>query len=176
MKITKLPIKDCYKILFKPNKDGRGYFTRTYCKKEFKKFGVNDKWVQNNLSLNKNKSTLRGLHFQTKPFEEDKFVRCIQGSVMDYVLDLRKKSKTYMKLIQIKLSDKNFVSIYVPRGCAHGYITLENNTILSYSVTNYYNKKNERTFSFFNKKLKIKFPIKPKYISKKDLNPKNTLL
>ena len=57
MKIAKLPIKDCYKILFKPNKDGRGYFTRTYCKKEFKKFGVNDKWVQNNLSFNKNKST-----------------------------------------------------------------------------------------------------------------------
>ena len=175
MKITKLPIKDCYKIFFKPNKDGRGYFTRTYCKKEFKKFGINDRWVQNNLSLNKNKGTLRGLHFQTKPFQEDKLVRCIHGSVMDYVLDLRKKSQTYMKLIKVKLSDKNFFSIYVPSGCAHGYITLENNTILSYSVTNYYNKKNERTFSFFNNKLKFKFPIKPKYISKKDLNPKYTL-
>ena len=175
MKITKLTISGCYKILFEPNKDNRGYFTRTYCKKEFKKFKINDNWVQNNLSLNKNKNTLRGLHFQTKPFEEDKLVRCIQGSVVDYILDLRKKSKTYMKLLKVKLSDKNFLSVYVPRGCAHGYITLEKNTILSYSVTNFYNKKNERTFSFFDKRLKIKFPIKPKYISKKDLNQKNTL-
>ncbi len=169
MKILKLNISGCYKILFKPNKDKRGFFTRTYCKKEFKKFKINDRWLQNNLSLNKYKNTLRGLHFQTKPFEEEKLVRCVKGSVIDYILDLRKKSKTYMKLIKVKLSDKNFVSVYVPRGCAHGYITLENNTILSYSVTNYYSKKNERTFSFFDKRLKIKFPIKPKYISKKDL-------
>ena len=175
MKITRLMISGCYKIFFEPNIDNRGYFTRTYCKKEFKKFGINDKWVQNNLSLNKNKNTLRGLHFQTKPFEEDKLVRCIQGSVVDYILDLRKKSKTYMKLVKIKLSDKNFFSVYVPRGCAHGYITLEKNTILSYFVTNYYKKKNERTFSFFDERLKIKFPIKPKHISKKDLNPKKII-
>ncbi len=173
MKISKLNIFGCYKILFKPNKDKRGYFTRTYCRKEFKKFKINDRWVQNNLSLNKNKNTLRGLHFQTRPFEEDKLVRCVKGSVIDYILDLRKKSKTYMKLVKIKLSDKNFLSVYVPRGCAHGYITLENNTILSYSVTNYYSKKNERTFSFFDKKLKVKFPIKPKFISKKDLKINN---
>tara|TARA_B100000989_G_C19526482_1_gene467170 strand:- start:847 stop:1374 length:528 start_codon:yes stop_codon:yes gene_type:complete len=172
MKISKLSIPGCYKIFFKPNKDTRGFFTRTYCKKEFKKFKINDRWVQNNLSLNKYKNTLRGLHYQTRPFEEDKLVRCVHGSVIDYILDLRKKSKTYMKLLKIKLSDKNFLSVYVPRGCAHGYITLQNNTILSYSVTNYYSKKNERTFPFFDKRLKIKFPIKPKYISKKDLKPK----
>ena len=80
-----------------------------------------------------------------------------------------------MKLIKVSLSDKNFLSVYVPRGCAHGYITLKSDTILSYSVTNYYSKKNERTFSFFDKKLKIKFPVKPKHISKKDLNLKNIL-
>ena len=172
MIIKELGIKGCFQIFFKPNNDNRGYFTRTYCKKEFKKFGINDKWVQSNISLNKKKNTLRGLHFQIKPFEEDKLVRCIKGSIIDYILDLRKNSKTYMKLIKVRLSDKNFLSVYVPRGCAHGYITLKSDTILSYSVTNYYSKKNERTYSFFDKKLKIRFPVKPKYISKKDLNPK----
>ena len=115
------------------------------------------------------------MHFQTKPYEEGKLVRCIKGSVIDYILDLRKKSKTYMKLIKVSLSDKNFLSVYVPRGCAHGYITLKSDTMLSYLVTNYFSKKNERTFSFFDKRLKIKFPITPKYISKKDFNPKNKL-
>ena len=90
MKISKLSIPGCYKIFFKPNKDTRGFFTRTYCKKEFKKFKINDRWVQNNLSLNKYKNTLRGLHYQTRPFEEDKLVRCVHGSVIDYILELRK--------------------------------------------------------------------------------------
>ena len=92
MKIAKLPIKDCYKILFKPNKDGRGYLQEHTVKKNLRNLVLMIN-VQNNLSFNKNKSTLRGLHFQTKPFEEDKLVRCIQGSVMDYVLDLRKNLK-----------------------------------------------------------------------------------
>ena len=78
-------------------------------------------------------------------------MRCIRGSVIDYILDLRKKSKTFMKIVKVKLSDKNFASVYVPRGCAHGYITLENNTILSYSVTNFYKKKMRVHFHFLTK-------------------------
>ena len=175
MKIQKLSIKGCFLIKFKPNKDNRGYFTRMHCKKEFKKYKINDRWVQSNLCLNKKKGTLRGLHFQTKPFQEDKLVRCIKGSIIDYVLDLRKKSKTFMKLIKINLNDKNLISLYVSRGCAHGYITLEKDTILSYFVTNYYSKTHERTFSFFDKRLKLKFPIKPKHISKKDFLSKKIL-
>lgn len=171
MKIVKLGINGCFKISLKPHKDKRGFFLRTYCKQEFKKFKINDRWVQNNMCLNKKKYTLRGLHLQDIPFQEDKFVICVQGAVIDYVLDLRKKSKTYMKLLKINLSDKNFDSIYVPRGCAHGYLTLKKNTLISYHATNYYNKKKEKLFSFFDKRLKIDFPFKPKYISKKDLKP-----
>ena len=169
MKIKKLKIKGCYLINFKPHKDNRGYFARTSCKREFRKYKINSNWVQSNLSLNKKRGTLRGLHFQVGPFQEEKLVRCVKGSVCDYVLDLRKKSKTFMKIIGIKLDENNFNSVYVPRGCAHGYITLKNNTILSYLTTNYYSKTHERSFSFFHKKLNIRFPIKPSKISKKDL-------
>ena len=103
-------------------------------------------------------------------FKKKKLVRCIKGSVCDYVLDLRKKIENfYEKIISIKLDENNFNSVYVPRGYAHGYITLKNNTILSYLTTNYYSKTHERSFSFFHKKLNIRFPIKPSKISKKDL-------
>ena len=175
MIFSKTKLSDAYIIEIEKFEDERGFFARIWDKEKFLENGINDEFLQHSISLSKKKGTIRGMHYQTKPFEEDKLVRCIQGSVVDYILDLRKKSKTYMKLLKVKLSDKNFLSVYVPRGCAHGYITLEKNTILSYSVTNFYNKKNERTFSFFDKRLKIKFPIKPKYISKKDLNQKNTL-
>lgn len=171
MKFVKLGISGCFKVKLNPHKDKRGYFLRSYCKNEFKKKKINDKWVQSNLCFNKKKHTLRGLHYQSNRFQEDKFVTCIRGSIIDYVLDLRKKSKTYMKLLKIKLSDKNFESIYVPKGCAHGYLTLENNTLLSYYVTNFYSKKYEKLFSFFDQRLKINFPYKPKHISKKDLKP-----
>ena len=169
MKLKKLKIKGCYSIKFKPNKDQRGYFTRAFCNREFKKFKINVKWLQSNISYNKKKGTLRGLHLQLQPYQENKLVRCLRGSVMDYILDLRKNSKTYMKLTKIKLSDKNYLSVFVPKGCAHGYITLEDNTLLTYMVSNYYSKKHERTFSFFDNSINFKFPTKPKYISQKDL-------
>ena len=170
MKIAKLPIKDCYKILFKPNKDGRGYFTRTYCKKEFKKFGVNDKWVQNNLSFNKNKSTLRGLHFQTPPFAQDKLVRVVKGSILDVAVDIRKNSPYYGKHVSIVLSADNWKQILVPVGFAHGFLTLEENTEVIYKVTNFYSPENDRGVIWNDKDLAIDWGIPEKEIilSEKD--------
>ena len=169
MKIKQLNIKGSYLINFKVHKDHRGYFKRDFCKREFTKFNINTKWVQSSVSLNKKKGTLRGFHFQKKPFQEDKLIGCVRGSFIDYILDLRINSKTYMKITKVKLSENKYSSVFIPKGCAHGFLTLENDTIITYLMSNFHSKKHESSISFFDKRFKIKFPIKPKYISKRDL-------
>lgn len=170
MIIKKLKIKGCYEIKFNQIKDERGYFSRVYDQKIFKKI-FNNHWVQHNESLNIHKHTFRGMHLQIKPFSETKLVRVIKGKIIDLILDLRKTSKTYKYLLQIKLSEgKNM--ILIPRGCAHGYLTLSKNTRLSYLHDNFYSKKHEINLSYNDQliKKKIKFKIKRKYISQKDLS------
>lgn len=174
MKILNTSLKDVF--LIEPNKygDHRGYFSETFNKKEFKKIS-DSTFVQDNQSLSSKKYTLRGLHFQTEPYAQDKLVRVIQGSILDIVVDLRKSSKTYLKHEIFEISDKNFLQIWVPKGFAHGILTLEENTILFYKVTNFYSKENDSGISIFDESLKIEIPIsKEKLIlSDKDKNLEN---
>jgi dTDP-4-dehydrorhamnose 3,5-epimerase len=166
MKIKALPIKGCHEIILKNFSDNRGYFLRVYDKKIFRKI-FQTEWLQHNESLNSKKGTFRGLHVQKYPYSEIKLVRVVKGSVIDFIIDLRKNSRTFKKTIIIKLkAGKNMVLI--DRGCAHGFLTLENNTIISYLHDNFYSKKNELTISYKELNNRILKKFKFLILSKKD--------
>ena len=168
MKLVKTKIKDCYLIKLDKFNDKRGFFTRAFCKKVFNQNKVSDKIIQINFSFSKKKGTVRGLHFQKKPFQEMKIIYCINGSIYDVVVDLRNKSKTFKKYLGFNLNSKNRFGIIVPKGCAHGFQTLKSNTEVIYFTNEFYNKSKETGINFLDPVLKIKLPLKIKSISDKD--------
>jgi dTDP-4-dehydrorhamnose 3,5-epimerase len=168
MKIKKTKLNGVKIIIPNPNKDNRGFFQRLFCKKVFKSKNLNNSIVQINNSFNKKKGTTRGLHYQSDSSAECKILRCVRGSLVNIVVDVRKNSKTYLKSIKIKLTAKNRHMSYIPRGFANGLQTLEDNTELVYFTTNFYNPKKEKGLSVLDPKLKIKLPLPIKFISKKD--------
>ncbi len=174
MKFNKTKIENCFRVELNKIQDQRGFFSRMYCLKENKnnKIMINN-FVQSNNSYNLKKGTFRGLHFQKKPYEEDKLIRCINGEVFFVILDLRKRSKTYLKTISMRINSKNRSMILIPKGCANGYLTLKNNTELLYFCSNYYAPKFADGLRYNDKLIKIKFPIKIKHINKKDLEWKD---
>ncbi len=127
----------------KPFKDDRGSFFRVFCKETYKKIGFEGDFVQINHSINAKKGTIRGLHFQNPPFSETKLVRCINGKVLDVVVDIREDSPTFLKHFSIELSKDNQKSLFIPEGFAHGFQTLEDNSELIYHHTNYYTPNSE---------------------------------
>lgn len=142
MNIIKTPIKDLFIIEPKLWKDNRGYFYESYSAREFAKAGIDAIFVQDNQSLSQ-KGTLRGLHAQAAPFAQGKLVRVVQGSVLDIAVDIRKKSNTYGQIFSIVLSEENHQQLWIPPGFLHGFLTLEDHTIFTYKVTNYYDKNSE---------------------------------
>ena len=158
-------------IIKKPLKDKRGYFFRDFCNNELKKIKFYIKQI--NISFNKKKYTLRGFHYQQKPFEEDKIISCVAGEILNVCIDLRKKSKTYLKIFKKKLSDKNYQSIHVPAGFANAYLTLTPNAKILYYMSKYYKPKFGRGIRFDDPFFKISWPTKPRVISRKDLNYNN---
>ena len=121
-------------------------------------------------SFTKKKGTLRGMHFQKKPFEEAKLVRCTRGKIFDVIIDLRPESNTYKKWIDVELKSDNFKMLYIPEGFAHGFQTLEDNTEVFYQVSNWFSPEHERGIRWDDKELDIKWPIDNPIISKKDLS------
>jgi len=160
---------DIYCYTKKEITDERGNFHRLYCQKELSNI-LDKKIKQINISENLNIGTIRGMHFQIKNFSETKIVTVLQGKIFDVIVDIRKKSKNYMKYFHIELDDKKNISLIIPPGFAHGYQVLKKNTKLIYLHTNFYNKKFERSLNPLDPKLNIKWPIKKKIISEKDLN------
>lgn len=142
MNIIQTPIKDLLVIEPKVWKDARGYFYESYNAKAFEAAGIHAVFVQDNQSFSQ-KGTLRGLHAQAPPFAQGKLVRVIQGSVLDVAVDIRKDSATYGQHFSIELSGENHKQLWMPPGFLHGFLTLENNTIFTYKVTNYYDKHSE---------------------------------
>ena len=169
MKITKTKIEGL--LIFEPQifEDDRGSFFESWNENVFKKYLKDIKFVQDNQSISK-KNCLRGLHFQDPPYAQGKLVRVIKGSVLDVAVDLRKKSKTYGQHEKVILSATNNKIFWIPEGFAHGFISLEEDTIFSYKCTNFYNKELERTILWNDSKLNIDWSIKSKpFISEKDL-------
>ena len=144
MKFTSLPLSGAYLIELEPHNDERGCFARTFCVEEFKKHGLATNFIQMSTSFNKNKGQIRGMHYQEKPYEETKIVRCTKGSVYDVILDLRKDSRTYNQWYGETLSDTNGKMFYIPKGFAHGYKTLESNTELFYMMDQVYNSSSKK--------------------------------
>ncbi len=151
--------------------DNRGYFLESYNKKNLHST-LDIDFVQDNESMSQ-KGVLRGLHFQNPPFAQGKLVRAITGSVLDVVVDLRKESSTYGKHFKLVLSSENKIQLYVPKGFAHGFLVLEDNTLFSYKCTNYYNKDAEFSLLWNDPTLNINWKIKDPIISEKDKNAKN---
>ena len=168
-------IKDLFVIEPKQIRDERGYFERYFCKEDFKEIGLTKEIVQINHSLTTIKGSIRGLHFQTKPFSEIKIVRCISGSIQDVAVDLRKDSKTFLKYFTITLSKANNKYLYIPEGFAHGFLSLKNHTKVHYMQTNEYSKEHDcgikyNSFGFDWEKIAKKYHIDEFIISNRDLS------
>jgi len=151
------------------NNDERGFFARFFCVKEFSNYGMNTSWVQINNSMSKSLGTLRGLHFQRSPNAEVKLVRCLRGVIWDVVVDLRKGSETFGKWFGATLSDENRTMMYVPKGFAHGFISLEPDSEILYLVSDFYAPEAERTLLWNDPDVGIQWPIQPQVLSDKDL-------
>jgi dTDP-4-dehydrorhamnose 3,5-epimerase len=158
MKITETDIKGLFIVEPKLWVDDRGYFYESYNKKYFEDAGIQADFVQDNQSLSQ-KGTLRGLHAQQDPHAQGKLVRVISGKVMDVAVDIRKKSPTYGKHISIELSAENHKMLWVPPGFAHGFVTLQDDTIFVYKVTSLYNKDSEIGVSWNDADLNINWGI-----------------
>jgi dTDP-4-dehydrorhamnose 3,5-epimerase len=161
-------LKGAYVISLNQLTDARGGFARTFCKKEFQQIGHKKEFVQMNHSWNKNKGTIRGMHFQIPPFQEIKLIRCIRGSILDVIVDLRKYSPTFLQHITVELSADNKKMIYVPEDFAHGFQALEDDSELIYHHTEYYTPDADRGLRFDDPALNIKWPLPPVMVSEKD--------
>ena len=162
-------------VEIEPRKDERGYFQRIYDALKFKKKGINFKFVQINQSMSQHKGTIRGINMQKFPKSEDKLIQCIKGSIFDVVIDLRPDSKTYGKWIGVVL-EANQKMIFVPKGCAHGFQALENDTIIQYPASEYYSPRHEIGIRWNDPYFKIKWPLKKIQVSKKDASWPNFVI
>lgn len=161
-------LKGAFVIEIEKLGDERGFFGRAWCKAEFESHGLNPNLVQSNISHNKRKATLRGLHYQVSPHKEAKLVRCTKGAICDVIVDLRPSSVTYKKWLAVELTESNHKMIYVPEGFAHGYQTLADNTEVFYHVSQFYDSGSERGLRWNDPALGIVWPLPLKVISKKD--------
>ena len=168
MKFTEAPLEKAYIVELQPFVDGRGQFGRIFCKKDFKEIKHKKEFVQINHSITLKKGTIRGFHYQVKPSNEIKIVRCLEGKIFDVIVDLRKNSSTFLKWYGIELSKDNMKMIYIPEGFAHGFQTLIDNCELLYLHSAYYSAEDERGLRYNDPKLSIKWPIKKSSISEKD--------
>ncbi|MEQ1664694.1 MAG: dTDP-4-dehydrorhamnose 3,5-epimerase family protein [Bdellovibrionales bacterium] len=159
MKFFETGLQGVHIIELDPISDERGSFVRTYCKNEFTEIGFEESFVQCNQSYNKKKGTWRGLHYQVPPWEETKLIRCVSGRVLDFVVDLRKGSATYLKSFSVELSHKNMKMILIPGGFAHGFLTLEPDSVLLYQHTQYFEKSAERGLRYDDPLLNVKMNI-----------------
>lgn len=156
-------------LVIKPKvfEDKRGYFFESYNEKILQQSGLDTRFVQDNQSLSQ-KNVLRGLHFQSPPHAQGKLVRVIKGSVLDVVVDIRKRSPTYGKHFSLELNEQNKTMLWVPEGFAHGFVTLQDETIFYYKCNNYYNKDSEGCVKWNDPSLGIDWNINEPVLSDKD--------
>ena len=170
MIFTETKLSGAYVIEIEKIEDERGFFARTFDKNEFIKMKLDSEFVQSSISQNKKKGTIRGMHYQTKPYEESKIVRCVKGKIFDVIIDLRLNSKTFKEWLFVELSEDNYKMLYIPKGFAHGFQTLENNTEVYYEITEVYDKKSSRGIRWNDPTFNINWPLDISLISEKDNN------
>jgi dTDP-4-dehydrorhamnose 3,5-epimerase len=168
MEIIETKLKGVVVIKPKVFEDARGYFFESYNQNAFKKAGLDLNFVQDNQSLSQ-KGVLRGLHFQNDPYAQGKLVRVITGAVFDVAVDIRRSSPTYGQWFGQELTEKNKWMMYIPPGFAHGFLTLEDNTVFSYKCTNFYNKESEDCLLWNDPDIGINWSIDKPLLSEKDM-------
>jgi len=149
-------------------RDERGFFARTWCKREFEAHGLNSNLVQCNISFNIKRGTIRGMHFQAKPFEEAKLVRCTKGAIWDVIIDLQADSSTFKEWFAVELTAENHKMLYIPESFAHGFQTLENTTEVFYQMSEYYSPECSRGVRWNDPVFSIEWPEVEIIISDKD--------
>lgn len=168
MKILSTPIKGAYILDIEPIEDQRGFFARSLCAKVLEDNGLESRILQESISFNINKGTLRGMHLQKAPHEEVKFVRVTQGAIYDVILDLRHQSPTYLKWFALELSQTNRRTLYIPKGVAHGFQTLADSTEIFYQMTENFEASSSVGYLWNDSAFGIEWPKADRIFSKKD--------
>lgn len=168
MIFSSTPLVGAYVIDLEKKGDERGFFARIFCAMEFTEKGLVSDFCQVNNSLSPTKGTLRGMHYQLAPKAETKLIRCIRGALYDLILDLRRESPTFGKSFGAELTAENRRMMYVPKGFAHGFLTLSENTEVVYFVDEFYAPEHERGVRYDDPRFDLQWPAKPALISEKD--------
>lgn len=148
--------------------DARGYFERTYCEREFEANGLPTRMVQTSMSLTRRAGTLRGMHYQAAPHAEDKLVRCVRGAIWDAIVDIRPDSPTYCEWVGVELNESNGRMLLVPKGFAHGFLTLTNDVAVTYQVSAFYMPAAERGARHDDPAFGIEWPVAVSDMSDRD--------
>lgn len=168
MEIRPLRLSGTYEILLSPRGDERGYFMRAYDADSFRAGGLVTEWVQENQAFSSRKGVVRGLHFQKPPFGETKLVRVVRGAVLDVFVDLRRGSKSYGQWDSLELTSQDHKALYIPRGFAHGYCTMSDESLVLYKVDSGYTPDAEGGIRWNDPDLGIPWPVENPLISLKD--------
>jgi dTDP-4-dehydrorhamnose 3,5-epimerase len=161
-------LRGVFEIRIEPKEDERGFFARTWCQREFEEHGLNPRLVQCSLSFNNKKGTLRGIHYQVEPHAEAKLVRCTRGAIYDVVVDLRKQSPTFKNWIAVTLSAEKRNMVYIPEGCAHGFLTLGDSSEVFYQMSEFYHAESARGVRWNDAAFQISWPESVTVISERD--------
>jgi len=161
-------LPDVMEVRIEPREDERGYFARTWCQREFEEQGLNAQLVQCNVSFNRHKGTLRGMHWQATPYSEAKLVRCTRGAIYDVALDLRPHSPTYRQWMAATLTSADQNMLYIPEGCAHGFLTLTDNAEVFYQMSEFYHLDSARGVRWNDPAFGIQWPEPVAVISERD--------
>lgn len=170
MKITPTKIEGV--VVIEPDifEDIRGWFFESYNKKKLAEAGIEVDFIQSNHAFTKKRGTLRGLHFQHPPHSQSKLVRCIKGAILDVVVDLRKNSPTYKQYVAIELTEDNKKQLFIPRGCAHGLLTLTDNVEVYYKLDNHYHKESEGFLNYNDPEINIDWGMENLILIDRDAN------
>jgi dTDP-4-dehydrorhamnose 3,5-epimerase len=169
MLFSETRLKGAFVVDLERHQDDRGFFARSWCQREFEAHGLNAELAQCNISRNRTKGTLRGLHYQAAPYEETKLVRCTRGAIYDVIVDLRAESDTFLQHVAVVLSAANQRSLYVPAGIAHGFQTLEDESDVFYQMSAFYEPAAARGVRWNDSRFGIEWPGRVTAISERDL-------
>jgi dTDP-4-dehydrorhamnose 3,5-epimerase len=170
MLFSQTSIDGAFLIRPEPVEDERGFFARTFCVRELAEHGLDPQVVQRSVSYNKRRGTLRGMHYQVAPHEESKLVSCLRGSIYDVVIDLRPASATYRRWVAATLTADGFETLFVPQGCAHGFVTLTDDALVHYEISSFHQPESARGVRYDDPAFGIEWPIAPVVINARDLS------
>ncbi len=168
MKFTETELAGAWFVDVEPHSDERGFFARTWCRREFEEHGIDSDFVQASVSYNRVAGTLRGMHFQRAPHDETKLVRCVSGAIYDVIVDLRQESETFGRWVGVELSAANRRALLVPKGFAHGFVTLADNSEILYQISEFYTPGHAGGLRYDDPALGIEWPVPIRVINDKD--------